>query len=72
MGSSEVLQKSEGLDPSQNLSKGIHIDFLPTENEYIFLSFCLEVCQNKYPLDLSLSKSCVLGEDPLLNAGLLF
>ena len=48
------------------------INFLPTENEYIFLSFYLEVCQNKHPLDLSLSKSRVLGEDPLLNASLPF
>ena len=72
LGSSEVLWKSEGLDPGQNISKGIRINFLPTENEYIFLSFCLEVCQNKHPLDLSLSKSRVLGEDPLLNACLPF
>ena len=72
LGSSEVLWKSEGLDPGQNISKGIRINFLPTENEYIFLSFCLEVCQNKHPLDLSLSKSRVLGEDPLLNASLPF
>ena len=40
------------------------------ENEYNFLSFCLKVCQNKHLLGLCLSKSRVLGEDPLLNASL--
>ena len=70
--SSEVLWKSDGLDPGQNISKEIRINFRPTENEYIFLSFCLEVCQNKYLLDLSWSKSCSFGEDPLLNASLPF
>ena len=72
LGSSEVLWKSEGLDTGQNISKGICINFLPIENEYIFLSFRLELCQNKHLLDLSLSKSRVFGEDPLLNASLPF
>ena len=71
-GSSEVMWKSDGLDPGQNINKGIRINFLPIENEYIFLSFCPEVCQNKHLLDLSLSKSHVLGEDPVLDASLPF
>ena len=70
--SSEVSWKSEGLDPGQNISKGIRINSLPIKNKYIFLSFCLELCQNKHLLDLSLSESRVLGEDPLLNAFLPF
>ena len=72
LGPSEVLWKSESLDPGQNISNGIRINFLLTENEYIFLSFCLEVCQNKHLLDLSSSKSRALGEDPLLNATFSF
>ena len=61
-----------GLDPGQNISKRIRINFLPIVNEYIFLSFRREVCQNKNLLDLSLSKSRALGEDPLWNASLPF
>ena len=64
--------KIRGAGTSENISKGIRINFLPTENKYIFLSFCLEVFQNKHPLDLSLSKSRVLGGDSLLNASLPF
>ena len=41
---------------------------LPIESKYIFLSFCLELCKNKYLLDLPLSKRRSLGEDHLLNA----
>ena len=59
-GSSEVLWKSEGLDPGQNISKWIRTNFLLIENGYIFLSFCKEVCQNKHIVDPSLSKSCLL------------
>ena len=64
--------KIRGLDPGQNISKWICINFLPIENEYIFFSFCLEVCQNRHLLDPSLSKSRVFGEDLLLNASLSF
>ena len=61
-----------GLEPGQNISKGIGMNFLPIEKEYIFLSFCLEVSQNKDLLDLSLSKSSFLGLEPLLNPSLPF
>ena len=64
--------KSEGLDPGQSKSQGIRINLLSIASEYIFLSFCLEVCQNKHLLDLSSSKSRALGEDPLLNATFSF
>ena len=74
LGSLEVLWKSEGLDPAEDISKRIPINFLPIENEYIFWSFFLLVWQNKHLLDLSLSKRLgeVLGEHPLLNASLPF
>ena len=48
------------------------MNFLPIEKEYIFLSFCLEVSENKDLLDLSLSKSSFLGLEPLLNPSLPF
>ena len=50
------------------LSKAIGIfrSFVKIRPKHKQMKFCLEVCQNKHLLDLSLSKSRGLGEDLLL------
>ena len=54
----KVFWISEGLDPGENISKRSRTSFPPIRNEYIYWSFCWEMCQNKHFLDLFLSKNC--------------
>lgn len=64
----KVFWISEGLDPGENISKGSRTSFPPIRNEYIYWSFCWEMCQNKHFLDLFSSKNCFFVLDTLSNA----